>query len=969
MPPAPHRLLHRCPRKLNRLTLITAVIALHAADAQPSPSAATQSAKEDPITLTPFEVTAGTDVGYESSTAMSGTRTNESLANLPNSISVINSEFMADLGITDFFQAVEFAVGADNIYNDNMQVGAPVGARSGNQINFRGLPSVRQLKDGFPTYTPQDSFNTERIEISRGPGGIAYGDTDATGVINLTSKRGRFRNENEIQARFDDRGSQRFTADLNRVLIDKQLALRLNLIDSDLEGWHENTARTMTAVAGALRYQPFKNANTIIDATYEEGRMLSFISHTALNDITSAYVRGTGTNARDANPNLPGIQNNGVGMARLAAPRTANADTHALTVLNGRIVNLQTMGTTDAFPVYRVSTIVQGANATSATDPQNPNRIPWLPIPGSLFPLTQDWAGPDARVRYKYDVANLSAQHAFNRQTSVWLAYNRQNELTDQSLTRNGNVAGSNARSVFIDVNPRLPDPAFPNDPTRTIPNPNFEQLFIPGTIQRRFEEHAIESVRLIGVHSLNLGPTSHRFILSANHREEIYRIKNFLFGLTKGEIDRRGFTGVGARFTSNVVTPWYYFKDGNGENLRIPSQPGVLDYFVNGNNGLQYFDQSLSTGVFQHLGSFFKERLRTSVGISRDHWKQLRNLPTRSFGDYQEWRFVDAAGNPVDSDADEIPTELSADSWRTNTSYGLVYHVRPWVSLTASYQESALFTDNVGTDLYGLPRAPTSGSGVDLGLRFHLLGGRVNASVIRYDNTSENNRTGVAGALRTEVNEALDFGLSGPSPDRIVGLDDSNDRDTRGWELELTANLTRNWTSRLGFSTTQTQRASSIPQFRAKVAAAAAHLRTQGRSTGDIEADLAASYSFIEDQSSDDVQPKQYRGSFVTRYDFREGRFRGLGLGSSFRWARGRVRDPGNLFITGQLVIPERVNADEFVTSPFIKYTAKFRRVTWTGQLNIDNIFNNVTNQGRISRYPRYTDPRQITVTNFFRF
>ena len=105
----------------------------------------------------------------------------------------------------------------------------------------------------LPTYTPQDSFNSDRIEISRGPGVIAYGDTDATGVINLTSKRGRFRNEYEVQARFDDRGSQRFTADLNRVLIDKRLALRLNLIDSDLEGWHENTARTMRAGAAALR--------------------------------------------------------------------------------------------------------------------------------------------------------------------------------------------------------------------------------------------------------------------------------------------------------------------------------------------------------------------------------------------------------------------------------------------------------------------------------------------------------------------------------------------------------------------------------------------------------------------------------------------------------------------------------------------------------------------------------------------
>ena len=81
-------------------------------------------AADEPVTLSPFEVTAGTDIGYESATAMSGTRTNESLANLPNSISVINSEFMADLGITDFFQAVEFAVGADNIYNDKLYHGS-----------------------------------------------------------------------------------------------------------------------------------------------------------------------------------------------------------------------------------------------------------------------------------------------------------------------------------------------------------------------------------------------------------------------------------------------------------------------------------------------------------------------------------------------------------------------------------------------------------------------------------------------------------------------------------------------------------------------------------------------------------------------------------------------------------------------------------------------------------------------------
>ena len=926
-------------------------------------------ATDEPVTLSVFEVTAGSDRGYAASTAMSGTRTNEKLENLPNSISVLNSEFLSDLGITDFFQAVEFAVGADNVYNDNMQVGAVVGARSGNQINFRGLPSVRQLKDGFPTYTPQDTFNTERIEISRGPGGIAYGDTDATGVINISTKRARFRNDHEVQARFDDRGSQRFSADVGRVLVDKKLALRLNLLDSDLEGWHENTARVSRAAAGALRFQPFANDRTVVDATYETGRNSSYISHTALNNQMAAYVRGSGTVARDANPALAGVQNNGIGMSRLAAPRTATADVHAMTLISGLLYNLQTQGTTDSFPVYRFSTVIQGANATSATDPQNPGRIPIVPIPVSLFPLAQDWAGPEARVRYGYDVANLSVQQRVSRSFNVWLAYNRQRETTGQNLTRNGNVVGANVRAVFIDVNPRLPDPAFPGDPTRTIANPNFEQLFIAGTPTRRRELHDIGSGRLMGVYSLELGRTSHRFILSANHRDEIYRIQNLNFGLTKAEIDRRGFTGVSARFSSNVVTPWYYFKDGNGGKLRLPQQPGVMDFFVNGSAGLQFFDQSLSSGIFQHLGTFFSGKLRTSVGVSRDHWQQARNLPTVAFGDYQEWRFVDARGNPLDSDSTHLPTAPSADNWRTNTSYGAVYHLTNWVSLTASYQESALFTDNVGTDLFGVPRRPTAGSGVDLGLRFTLLDGGLQASLIGYRNTAENNRTTIGTAVRDEVNAALDLGRATASPETILGLDDSNDRVTRGVELELTANLGRSWTSRLGFAVSENQRASSVPQFRAKVALAEAHLRTQGKTAGDIQTLLAASHDYLTAQDDEDKQPRQYRASLVTRYEFRDGRLKGASVGAAARWVHGRTRDPGGLFISGVLVVPERANADEFIVSPFVKYSARFGRVRWTAQLNVDNAFNNVTNQGRIARYPRYTDPRQITLTNTFAF
>ena len=106
-----------------------------------------------------------------------------------NAISVMTADLLADLGALNFLDAADYAVGAENIYNDGGTRGAAVGQRSGNQITFRGLASVRQLRDGFPWYMPQDIFNTERIEFSRSPGGLSYGDVDAGGTVNVGTKR------------------------------------------------------------------------------------------------------------------------------------------------------------------------------------------------------------------------------------------------------------------------------------------------------------------------------------------------------------------------------------------------------------------------------------------------------------------------------------------------------------------------------------------------------------------------------------------------------------------------------------------------------------------------------------------------------------------------------------------------------------------------------------------------------------
>ncbi len=100
----------------------------------PAASAASASQPEaERVTMSVFEVTAQQDRGYAASSAMSGTQTNEKLENLPNSISVMNADFLADIAALDFFDAADFAVGAENVYNDQGTQGAAIGTRSGKQ--------------------------------------------------------------------------------------------------------------------------------------------------------------------------------------------------------------------------------------------------------------------------------------------------------------------------------------------------------------------------------------------------------------------------------------------------------------------------------------------------------------------------------------------------------------------------------------------------------------------------------------------------------------------------------------------------------------------------------------------------------------------------------------------------------------------------------------------------------------------
>lgn len=912
-------------------------------------SAATGAAgpqRDAAVVLSPFEVNSGEDKGYAASSALAGTRTNEKLANLPNSISVFTADLLSDLAINDFFGAVEFAVGAENIFNDTGTVGAPVGSRSGNQISFRGIPSIRQLRDGFPWFLPADTYNTERIEFARGPGGLAYGDVDPTGIINVSTKRATFRRAASAQVRYDSFGTQRYSLDLNQPL-HPRLGIRFNALNSEVEQFRQRGSKDYRGFALAGRWDVFAHRRTRLDVNYEGGHQRSNQSTLRLNDGTRAYIRGTGTNALDANPDLPGTQVNGVGMRQIAAA-TGNARVYF--DLGGTLHDMRSTATT----TFRTSTLLTGAAVATGTDPQNPVRYPLTPVPSGVYPEGQDWGGPDNRHDTDFHAYNIELSHSLGDHWKFLIAHNAQVDDTTRLQTySSAGALGMNSRAVFVDVNRVLPSPTVPN---ATIPNPRFEQLMLAYAPTFTDDGNRALGWRASTVFDSRLPfwNSSFRAVAGASYRHERNYLDTFAYALTREEIARRGITGAAATFANNVVNPIHYLADGNSdEQLRLKVIPGVTGFWRSGASQTR-FDQTLGSGNLTTIGSFFGGRLRTSTGISRDYFRQNRARAPITIAATGETALVDLNNQIIAApDGYNVPYEPFNRRYATNQTYGGVFHALSWLSVGFGYFESALFTDSVSFELTGRPRLPRTGEGKEGSLRFHFLDNRVEATLTRFITTSENNSLGLSAAAQTELNAVL------PANQRLLGTGDYRDQSSEGWEFESQINLNRQWTVRATYSMNRTRYGRFFPLVRPYLALAREAARAQGL---DPDNATALTEQLIDDTEGAVTRVRRETANITTRYSFTEGRLRGLAIGTSARYAKGKPR--AALSSGGVVVLPATRTDDYVLVNPFASYRRKLLNRNWTLQLNVNNVLGLNSDQGNSYTWPRKTEPRQYITT-----
>lgn len=231
------------------------------AQADTPPTATGGSAADDePVQLSPFEVSAEADYGYRTREVVTGTKIATPLNESPLSVTVINQELLDDINVQRVTEAIAFT-----------QAGvANTGRTWADQETFvfRGYEGAI-LRNGIRFNAWTDSSNIERIELARGPSAILYGFVAPGGVVNYVSKKPMTKPLTFLKASWASEHGFREEFDFNRPLMaDNRLLFRVNGARSDGDTWIKYQTIHDTVLSPSITLNLSRNTSLTYDLSY-----------------------------------------------------------------------------------------------------------------------------------------------------------------------------------------------------------------------------------------------------------------------------------------------------------------------------------------------------------------------------------------------------------------------------------------------------------------------------------------------------------------------------------------------------------------------------------------------------------------------------------------------------------------------------------------------------------------------------
>ncbi|CRM05271.1 Ferric hydroxamate uptake [Pseudomonas sp. 31 R 17] len=212
-----------------------------------------------------FETAQGPVKGYHATRSASATRTDTSIHETPQSITVVSKDVVEDIGATRLQDALDYAGGVGRANN--------FGGQGLTNFTVRGFTTAEFYRNGFPVnrgYPAMPDANTiERLEVLRGPATMLYGRGDPGGTFNVVSKQPLAERTVTLGSQLDDQGMKRGTLDASGPLDEEgRLAYRLNVVGEGGDTFRDHVSTERYGVAPVLTWQATDETKVIFEGDF-----------------------------------------------------------------------------------------------------------------------------------------------------------------------------------------------------------------------------------------------------------------------------------------------------------------------------------------------------------------------------------------------------------------------------------------------------------------------------------------------------------------------------------------------------------------------------------------------------------------------------------------------------------------------------------------------------------------------------
>lgn len=233
-----------------------------AAPAAEPASAKPPAAPEPVVELETFSVTSSRAVGYRTLDSISGSNSRIAIRDLPQSISVFTSEFLADIGAGNLAESVAYA--------SSLTSGRNVVQFNRVEFSLRGFPATT-LREGLQWSMGNDGYNVDRIEVVKGPAAVLYGASQPGGFVNVISRRPKPNYSGSVKVTYGSYERRRAEADVTGPLLkDRSLMFRLLGAYEKFDTFRDWENGENTYLNPVLTWKPFKRVAFTVGHEYQE---------------------------------------------------------------------------------------------------------------------------------------------------------------------------------------------------------------------------------------------------------------------------------------------------------------------------------------------------------------------------------------------------------------------------------------------------------------------------------------------------------------------------------------------------------------------------------------------------------------------------------------------------------------------------------------------------------------------------